>query len=256
MLFRSFIFFGFPSETEREAYETAEFILSNKDIIHSTGHTCFLLTRMSKVMKEPEKYGLTEILPDDSSVLGLWSSYNVERGLTPEQAQSISDGFSENVKDCYSDWRVWSRILREHLLLYVSHYDTRDLTFLLDSKDEICDLSQDEGACLSDNSVVRLKEGLLLGISRFDVARLLDEGQVDGSLLPSNYLVLYDYETGRTLSFTPSSYEIIGRLDGSRTLYTIAIEISEKYDQTFEKVVSDIYMIAEVLIENGLCSWE
>jgi len=118
----TFVIFGFPSETEEEADETMNFVMSHKDTIHSVGYSSFVLTRCSRILKNPEKYSISSVCDDENSQLGLSKAYHTTEGLTTEQAASIARQFSRKLKNEYGNWNFWSKIPREHLLLYLSVY--------------------------------------------------------------------------------------------------------------------------------------
>jgi hypothetical protein len=253
----AFIFFGFPSETETEARKTMDFIFANKDIIHSVGHTTFLLTRCSQVMKNPKRFGITDIYENSSGVLGLWASYSGTTGLTQEQAQNIAKEFSQRIREEYSDWYIWGMMPREHLLLYLAHYKTRELSVL---SNEACRPDYMHPARLSvqadEACAPQLKSSVLCGIARFDVARIMlsEESQGEDILSPKSLAILWDLETGKTISVTPSAAAILARCDGQRTLAEIVNEIAEEYSMPMQKVTVDCKKIIESMIKVGLCT--
>ncbi len=128
-----FLFYGFPTETEEEAQETTEFIFSNKEVINSVGSAVFVLRRNSPVKENPNAYGVSKICEDPNRDLQLRYDYSVQTGMTQEQAEKIRDDFLKQLPEEYSDYRVWGILCREHLLLYLVHCGTNDLSLIEES---------------------------------------------------------------------------------------------------------------------------
>lgn len=59
----AFIFFGFPTETIKDAEMTVKMLIENKDVIHSYGRSVFTMGRHAKLAENPEMYGITKIYP-------------------------------------------------------------------------------------------------------------------------------------------------------------------------------------------------
>jgi anaerobic magnesium-protoporphyrin IX monomethyl ester cyclase len=80
-----FLFFGFPGETETDAQETFEFILSNADRIGCFGCGTYVLEHNSPLYSHLRDFGV-KILPGKSSSLDVFHEYEVSSGLTPDNA--------------------------------------------------------------------------------------------------------------------------------------------------------------------------
>ena len=57
----TFNFFGFPTETQDEAMETADFLIEHADIIHSEGTGTFSFEHNAPIARDPAYYGATNI---------------------------------------------------------------------------------------------------------------------------------------------------------------------------------------------------
>lgn len=87
--FHLYIIIGFPTETENEALETIGFVL-NKEYLDSPGFSClpslFGMEKDSPITQNPSEYGLRSIMSPKGEDLGLGYFYEVEQGMSPEEA--------------------------------------------------------------------------------------------------------------------------------------------------------------------------
>lgn len=88
-----YIIVGFPTETEEEALETANFIIKNTRLNSSYGFSCqpclFDLEKEAPIMSDPGSYGIRRIMRPASEDLSLGFFYEVQEGMTPEQAERV-----------------------------------------------------------------------------------------------------------------------------------------------------------------------
>ncbi|MEE9204072.1 MAG: radical SAM protein [Nitrospirales bacterium] len=88
-----YIIIGFPTETEEEALETANFIIKNVRLNSSYGFSCqpclFDLEKEAPIMSDPGSYGIRRIMRPASEDLSLGFFYEVQEGMTPEQAEKV-----------------------------------------------------------------------------------------------------------------------------------------------------------------------
>ncbi len=88
-----YIIIGFPTETEEEALETADFIIKNVRLNSSYGFSCqpclFDLEKEAPIMSDPGSYGIRRIMRPASEDLSLGFFYEVQEGMTPEQAEKV-----------------------------------------------------------------------------------------------------------------------------------------------------------------------
>jgi hypothetical protein len=84
---------GIAIQTDTEALETLDFILGNKKLTLSEGFSClpclFDLEEGAPIMKDPAIFGLGCIKKPVHHDLSVGYSYEVEEGMTPEQAERI-----------------------------------------------------------------------------------------------------------------------------------------------------------------------
>jgi hypothetical protein len=88
-----YIIAGFPTETEEEALETMNFVVQNERLHSSYGFSCqpclFDLEKEAPIMSDPGGYGIRRIMRPASEDLSLGFFYEVQEGMTPEQAERV-----------------------------------------------------------------------------------------------------------------------------------------------------------------------
>lgn len=131
----TFNFFGFPTETEEEALETADFLIDHADIIHSEGTGTFSFEHNAPIAKHPDQFGIRRVIDRPGNVLELYYDYEVVSGMSQDDAAAMVERFAEMKRKAgayrYSGW-----IPREHLLVLLSHFDRDVLRQRLASLDE------------------------------------------------------------------------------------------------------------------------
>lgn len=90
--FHLYVIVGFPTETEKEALETLDFVL-RKEYLGSPGFSClpslFGMEKDSPITHDPAGYGLKSLKTLKSEDLGLGYFYEVEQGMSPEEAEQM-----------------------------------------------------------------------------------------------------------------------------------------------------------------------
>ena len=98
-----YIITGFPTETEEEALETMNFIVNNTRLNSSYGFSCqpclFDLEKEAPIMNDPGSYGIRRIMRPASEDLSLGFFYEVQEGMTPEQAERVYQHIYEKVSE-------------------------------------------------------------------------------------------------------------------------------------------------------------
>jgi len=98
-----YIIAGFPTETEEEALETMNFIVNDTRLNSSYGFSCqpclFDLEKEAPIMSDPGSYGIRRIMRPASEDLSLGFFYEVQEGMTPEQAERVYQHIYEKVSE-------------------------------------------------------------------------------------------------------------------------------------------------------------
>ena len=98
-----YIIVGFPTEKEEEALETMNFIVENTRLNSSYGFSCqpclFDLEKEAPIMSDPGSYGIRRIMRPASEDLSLGFFYEVQEGMTPEQAEKVYQHVYEKVSE-------------------------------------------------------------------------------------------------------------------------------------------------------------
>ncbi|HXV67664.1 MAG TPA: radical SAM protein [Nitrospira sp.] len=98
-----YIIVGFPTETEAEAMETMSFIVENSKLHDSYGFSCqpclFDLEKEAPIMSDPGEYGIRRIMRPSAEDLSLGFFYEVQGGMTPDQAEKLYQYVYERVSE-------------------------------------------------------------------------------------------------------------------------------------------------------------
>jgi hypothetical protein len=98
-----YIIVGFPTEKEEEALETMNFIVGNKRLHESYGFSCqpclFDLEKEAPIMSDPGGYGIRRIMRPSAEDLSLGFFYEVQEGMTPDQAERLYQHVYEKVSE-------------------------------------------------------------------------------------------------------------------------------------------------------------
>lgn len=115
-------FFGFPGETREEAEDSKNFVLKNREDIHSLGFMTYVLGKYSPVAFEPEKYGVSYYKNPDWD-LAMDYYFTLEKGLNIQEALGVFEEFERN-HDTKWDLRT---CVREYVYLYIEHFGNNNL---------------------------------------------------------------------------------------------------------------------------------
>jgi hypothetical protein len=98
-----YIIVGFPTEKEDEALETMNFIVQNTRLNESFGFSCqpclFDLEKEAPIMSDPAAYGVRRIMRPSAEDLSLGFFYEVQEGMTPEQAETLYQTVYEKISE-------------------------------------------------------------------------------------------------------------------------------------------------------------
>ncbi len=110
-----FIMFGFPTETEAEFLDTINFLNENKEYIDLILASVFGLQKGSPVYKNPEEYGITNIIEKKRTILDEKISYEVSSGLSQMQAEKLWRKYRKRVEKL-NKYPKAMNFFREHIM--------------------------------------------------------------------------------------------------------------------------------------------
>src|SRR5947208_521621 len=118
------LYYGMPGETRDEAHETRQFLLDNKENIHSVELFYFVAYRHTPMVRNPEKFGITIHKQEEYDLpLDYYYTLNEPGGVTCLEAMQFCEEFYEND---FAPWAVRVNA-REHVFLYISKFGTNRL---------------------------------------------------------------------------------------------------------------------------------
>ncbi len=126
-------FYGFPGETREEAEETRQFLLDNREHIHSVELFYFVAYRHTPMIRNPDKFGITIHKQDEYDLpLDFYYTLNEPGGISCLDAMQLCEEFYKN------DFEPWAvRVnAREHVFLYISKFGTNQLPQIYAKRDE------------------------------------------------------------------------------------------------------------------------
>jgi hypothetical protein len=98
-----YIIVGFPTEREEEALETMNFVVENRKLNSSFGFSCqpclFDLEKEAPIMGDPGGYGIRRIMRPAAEDLSLGFFYEVQEGMTPDQAERVYQYVYEKISE-------------------------------------------------------------------------------------------------------------------------------------------------------------
>src|SRR5437867_103334 len=98
-----YVLIGFPTETEAEAMETANFIRRHTRLQSSYGCSCqpclFDLEKEAPIMSDAAGYGIRRIMRPASEDLSLGYFYEVMEGMKPDEAERVYQHVYEKVSE-------------------------------------------------------------------------------------------------------------------------------------------------------------
>jgi hypothetical protein len=224
-----YVFFGFPTETQAEAQETVDFLLANKDVIHSFGITNFILNKGSAAMSEPGRFGISGIDTNSGTEFTLDYAYNVSTGLRSREAQQLSNVSRDRISREFK-YRDRLNLYYEDILLYLSHYEMSD--------PHLCALKSAgvaEARALSLiglQTVPALKPNVIPSTLRFNIIEIITQNIIakrDAETYPDQTHVLFDPASGKLISIDPLSVQVLKLCNGQNSVERIVDRLSVYY---------------------------
>jgi len=246
-----YVFFGFPTETEAEAGETAEFLISNRDYIHSFGVTSFILNKGSAAMNNPGHFGIARIDADPAGDFNLDYAYTVSSGLSSEQARLLADNYREKITAGFP-YPDRMKLYYEDILLYLSYYHDSDPWLKKLAK-------KSAGAAPAVNRFTRksvpvLRPHVLFEPLRFDIIDIIVNKISKNSTAaacPARTCVVSDPVSGKLISISPLEMDVLGLCNGKNSIKQIAAGMSRQYDSPASRIEPTCIDSLRYLAEQG-----
>lgn len=245
-----YVFLGFPTETRAEAQETIDFLLTNKNIIHSFKIGTFYLNKGAPTMKYPERYGISSIDTSQNTDFNLAYNYTVSSGLTFIEALELSNVWQERIAREYKSKKFF-KLDREDVLLYLSHFERSDPYLRAVTRAKITKIQPDKQ--LTPKSLPRIKHNVVLDKLQFNIIDIIHNiaNNKKVTAYPSATFPIFDPVSGKLWSVSPLIVEILALCDGKKSVQQIAHELSNKYDATRLTIEEDCIAFLKSLSREG-----
>jgi anaerobic magnesium-protoporphyrin IX monomethyl ester cyclase len=245
-----YVFFGFPTETRAEAQETIDFLISNRNIIHSFKINSFGLDKNAPIMKHPERYGVSSIDTGPDTDFNLTYNYTVSSGLTSSEALELSIASRDSIAREYKSKKFF-RLECEDVLLHLSHFERSDPSLGAAIKEKATKAQPNKQP--TRKSVPRIKRNVVLDKLRFDIMNIANNivNYKNVPAYPRATFPIFDPVSGKLWSVSPQTMKILALCDGKRSIQQIAHELSDKHDAARPKIEEDCIAFLMPLSREG-----
>ena len=110
----TYIMFGFPGERKEEFLETIGFLKDNSQNIDLVSVSIFGLQKGSSVHKNPEKFGVVDIIAEKRTILDEKLSYRVKEGLSGSEAEKLRNSHKKTIEKI-NKYPKMMNFFREHM---------------------------------------------------------------------------------------------------------------------------------------------
>lgn len=113
-----YMLYGFPTETKEEFLETIQFLKENSEYIDLVSNSVFGLQKDTPIYKNPEKYGITNVVEEERTILEPKISYETASGLTRDEARLLRKKYKKTFENL-DKFPKQMNFFREHMLCLV-----------------------------------------------------------------------------------------------------------------------------------------
>jgi anaerobic magnesium-protoporphyrin IX monomethyl ester cyclase len=233
-----YVIFGFPTESRAEVQETIDFLLSNKNIIHSFKINSFALDKNAPIMKDPEEYGITDIDMGEYTDFDLTYNYTVSSGLSSGEASELSAVYREKLSKEYKSKKFF-KLDGDDMLLYISHFEKNDPYLRAVPKDTIKKIQSDKQ--ITWKTFPKVKRNVVCDNLRFNLIDIVHNIANNENLVvyPSETYVIFDSVSEKLLPVDWQIMEILLLCDGKNSVQQIVHELSDKYNVALSTIEDD-----------------
>lgn len=253
-----YIFVGFPGEQATEAEETMKFLIGAQDAVKSFNIGAFTLARGSKVIQNPEKYGVTLPSGDASANFSIGFDYQVIEGLSRAEAIGLSDAAWTRFINDYPTRDILTTISKEDLLLYLSHYESTDpwLSGVRKEQGQQPQYQSGNTVNLTGDSKPRLCPAVTRSALNFYLPSFLPYSQRRTIPIPRRKTwIIFDASSHRMRQVDVQTWAILELCDGIRTIDIIAqrfaqinatqtLSVNDYCLKTLNSLVAEGYLVA------------
>ncbi|AKG54212.1 hypothetical protein DGWBC_1582 [Dehalogenimonas sp. WBC-2] len=244
-----YVMFGFPGETEEELTATIDFLLSNKDIIHSFHVDNFSLGKGMEVQRSPSKYGI-QFEEDSDRCFNISYDFSVSSGVAYDQARELAANCMETIGKEFEGDEILAQVTHHYLPLYLLHYEKSDplLKSILPTNKSTAVTHQR----VNRHSVPRIKHGLVLDSNRFNLLEI-QQNIADGTDIlasPKPTSLIFDPDTGKVMAIPKQALEVISLCDGNISFKKIVQKLAHKHGIPFNRAEEDCAAFLEAIVQN------
>jgi radical SAM superfamily enzyme YgiQ (UPF0313 family) len=116
----AYMIFGFPSETKQEFLQTIDFLKKNSENIDLVSTSVFGLQKGTPIFCHPKEYGIKKIELQERTMLEPKIMYELENGLTSEQASILRKKFRLTLEKI-DKYPKLMNFFREHMLCLIEN---------------------------------------------------------------------------------------------------------------------------------------
>jgi hypothetical protein len=236
-----YVMVGFPTETEEEARLTLRTLLDNRAHFEEVSIRVFYLDEMSDMFTSPERYGITEVFPDERADLQVYYDFRTREGMSRAQARRVYLDMLQRLEThmpVFQNRNVLYHELKSHYFLYLAKAGS--VAKLLEGsfadgeeRPGLPDRPRRADLALRrtrfdreeiDHALDAAQDGLVLPRYQFDlisgeVAVRLDREAP--RVHPADSVLALDRDTGAVHSLSPDAVELLDACDGERTVEEI-----------------------------------
>lgn len=222
-----FLIFGFPTETIKEAHETIEFVITNKNVINSLSFSPFEMSKFSFIAENPAAFNVTKIKSSNSDFT-VWFHHKANKGMNSKDVWQTVEFLIDKLSEEHIYYPVYSSIHETgHIFLYACVKSAEGTTQLPISrynknKKDIIPISTDENWF---SLKPKLADGFYCTTLKFDASKIKTRKALPNK---ETYIVL---DVNSRLIFPNSAIgdSILRLCDGNISLKQVADHVSQRH---------------------------
>jgi radical SAM superfamily enzyme YgiQ (UPF0313 family) len=220
-----YCFLGFPTETRSEAQETIDFLISNKNIIHSFNLDNFILAKGALLLSNPEKYGIKSIDTSSNNDFNFAYTYSVSAGLTAKEAMELSIISRQKIANEYrSD--IFFKLECEDVLLYVSHFEKSN-PYLKSTQQK--EPNKVNSKIITRDSIPKINHSVVLDTLHFNIMDIINNivNYKKLAIYPISTYSIFNPAQGKIWAINTQIKSILNHCDGKTNILQIVNKVLE-----------------------------